>query len=554
MYQFQKGFKNHHLFCKLEIQSIKIMVKIGKYHANALKISMYFFVSISVIILLVNIVFYYGFKDHARSFPSHYIEHLIFTLSVSIAIYYLLSKDQFVKIQFREVIKEEEKKFQLLFENSNDAILLIKEHYIIDCNLKSCEIFNCEKRDLIGKSILKLSHEFKNADVLLEFIKQSKTEPQYFEWKYSRNADDSFEAEVLLNQIVISGFHFIQVIIKDISELKKSQLAVATNEEKFKMIFNSVSDGIVIFSEEYDILEVNKTVLKHYNLTKEEFRLMPNNDKFSKTIIGSIQHYLPELENQENITFEIEELTTHDKVISLEIKVKKIEFAGKKAFMTVGRDISKRKQSQMAIFNAVIEAEEKERSRIAKELHDGVSPILSTAKLYSQSLRDCRSEDLKSNILCKIESTIDDSIQSISEISNNLSPHILENFGLTAAVQSFVDKIGNLKGLQFQIVSNWHGRLEGNLEVTLYRVIIELINNSLKHAEADTIVVNINKKKNIKLVYTDNGKGFNVKETLELKKGMGLFNIINRVKSLKGTIDYFSTSGEGLKVIVEFKL
>jgi PAS domain S-box-containing protein len=478
---------------------------------------------------------------------------MIFAIFISGIIYVLFSREFFVKKQFADLFREEEKKFQLLFENANEAILLIKEQFIIDCNLKSCEIFNCSKYDLVGKSFLKLSAESKNVETILEFIKQSGSKPQRFEWRYNRIDKVPFYAEVTLNQIDISGFHFIQVFIKDISDLKESQKAVTESEEKFKMIFNSVSDGILIFTENNDILEVNDTVLRRYQLSHDEFMALPKNNKLPSFIIDSVNQHLPELETQETVSFEIENQEFARNFL-LEMRIKKIEFEGKKAFIAVGRDISQRKLNQMAVYNAVVSAEELERSRVAKELHDGVSPILSTAKLYSQSLRDCTNEDLKQSILAKIEKTIDESIQSISEISNNLSPHILQNFGLIAAVQSFVNKIQELKNTEISIYTDWNGRLEEKIEVTLYRVVIELINNSLKHSEAGNIQVHFKMDRGIRMIYSDNGKGFNIKETLGQKKGMGLFNIINRVKSLNGTIDYFSEPGKGFKVIVVFNL
>lgn len=531
------------------------MTKFGKYHFNALKISLYFFGIISVIILLVNIILYLLFEGQEFQFKIHLIEHLLFSLSTSGVIFILLTKDFFVKSRFSEIIEDEEKKYKFLFENAHDAILLIKDQFIIDCNLKSCEIFNCEKGELIGKSFLKLSEESKNVQKLVELIKLSSSQPQHFEWKYHKKDKESFDAEVTLNQVDVSGFHFIQVFIKDISELKRSQKAKHESEEKFKTIFNSVSDGMIIFTEDHKILEVNETVLRRYGLPKEEFMNLPVDHKFPGSIIDSVQKFLPELNNQEIITFEIEKVETSEEIIPLEMRIKKIRFEGQNAFIAVGRDITRRRMHQMATFNAVIEAEEKERSRVAKELHDGVSPILSTAKLYAQSLSDCYNLALKANILSKIESTIEESILSISEISNNLSPHVLQNFGLTAAVQSFVDKIIELKKIDIQFVYNWNHRLENNVEVTLYRVINELINNSLKHSEADRIIVNLNKKDNkLKLIYTDNGNGFDIQEATLKKKGMGLFNMVNRVKSLDGIINYYSEAGEGVKVVVIFQL
>lgn len=526
------------------------MVKIGKFHLKALKISLYFFVITFGIIILVDLIINIVLGWQFSHF--HFTGLLLFALLSSGIIYYLLSRELFVKKQFTNLILEEEKKFQLLFENANDAILLLKEQFIIDCNLKACEIFNCGKYDLIGSSFLELSSNSKNFNTVLELIKKSSSKPQHCEWEYCRSDKLPFFAEVTLNQLNISGFHFIQVTIRDVSELKKSQKAFSQSEEKFKMIFNSVSDGMIIFNDKDEVLEVNQTVLDRYGLTREEFDRLPANMKFPPKLIETINSHLKELEHQDSILFEVENVIARDLVLHLEMRIRMITFEGQKAYVAVARDISRRKIHQMEIYNAVIQAEEMERSRIAKELHDGVSPILSTAKLYAQSLADCTNEELRSNIISKIETTVNESIQSISEISNKLSPHILQNFGLSPAIQSYVDKINDLKKGRINFSANWQGRMEENLEVTLYRVVIELINNSLKHSGAGDIQILINKSRGIRLIYSDNGIGLNIRETLNLKKGMGLFNMINRVQSLHGTIDFFSEPGKGFKAIIVF--
>ena len=138
-------------------------------------------------------------------------------------------------------------------------------------------------------------------------------------------------------------------------------------------------------------------------------------------------------------------------------------------------------------YDVDIEAEEKERSRVAKELHDGVSPIMSAVKLYVQSVWDCQDSDLRRTILEKVGGTIDEAIISLSEISNNLSPHVLENFGLGIALKSFIEKIEDARKIKFNVSINFENRLPVNVEVTLYRVIVELINNSLNNIGRDPI-------------------------------------------------------------------
>ncbi|NJO69345.1 MAG: PAS domain S-box protein [Bacteroidetes bacterium] len=340
----------------------------------------------------------------------------------------------------------------------------------------------------------------------------------------------------------------------DITDRKQLIDELAESKRKFETIFNSVSDGIIIFTVSGKIIEANETAYKRSGYTKEEYLQFPMQAFLSQHPVLNFDGLVKELGGKDFISIEVSYHSKNGQLINIEVVAKKTIYEGQEAYLAVTREITERIEIQHKIYNAVIEAEEKERSRVAKELHDGVSPLLSTIKLFSQSLKDCQTEELRQELLKKIEETINESIQSISEISNNLSPHILQNFGLTAAVRAFVDKIQELKKIEITYKTNFKERLLDDLEVTLYRVTIELINNTIKHAQASKINIVLNKTCDLELEYTDNGIGMDIKEILKKKKGMGLFNITNRVKSLNGAIQYYSKPNEGLKVNVKFQL
>jgi signal transduction histidine kinase len=225
-----------------------------------------------------------------------------------------------------------------------------------------------------------------------------------------------------------------------------------------------------------------------------------------------------------------------------------------RGYRGINRDITERKLAQQKIYNAVITAEEKERSRVAKELHDSVSPILSTTKLYAQTLNDFKDRKERETIMKKIGDNINDAIQSISEISSNLSPHILQNFGLVTAVRSFTDKIKETKKIKFTILSDFDDHLSENIEFTLYRVCIELINNTIKHALANEVFLNFEKKKDILLTYKDDGKGFDYEKVIQKRKGMGLFNLTNRIESLNGKITFSKKENKGIIIKIKIPL
>jgi signal transduction histidine kinase len=212
-----------------------------------------------------------------------------------------------------------------------------------------------------------------------------------------------------------------------------------------------------------------------------------------------------------------------------------------------------RNESEKRVLNAIIHTEEKERRRLAKDLHDGLGPLLSTVKMAVSSLVQIEQNAQSREIIINTDLVITEAIRSLKEISNNLSPHVLDNFGLSSAIKSFSGKVNLAQGVHISFNSNmFEDRLDYNTEVVVYRVVCELINNTIKHAHANNIEIELTRHNRIvTLVYTDDGKGFDVNEVLcGQSEGMGYANIMTRIKSIKGIINVESEAEKGTKAII----
>lgn len=218
-------------------------------------------------------------------------------------------------------------------------------------------------------------------------------------------------------------------------------------------------------------------------------------------------------------------------------------------------DITELKQVERKILSKVIETEEKERKRVAKDLHDGLGPLLSSIKLYVNELQSPDSDEKeKTEMLKYTNELIDDAVSSTRTIANNLMPGIITDYGLVKALQSFCNKLNLSKSINIDLMTDDENRrYDKTIEITLYRVLMELINNTIKHASAKDIVINFNfDGKNLHVNYKDDGIGFNISKTLkDPKTGLGLNNIINRVKSMQGLCEMKSSVGSGLEVKIE---
>ena len=209
-----------------------------------------------------------------------------------------------------------------------------------------------------------------------------------------------------------------------------------------------------------------------------------------------------------------------------------------------------RQMLENRFMTALLRTEERSRASFSRELHDGLGPLLSSAKMSLSALNRANLKDNERDILTNTSAVIDEAIRSLREISNNLSPHILNNFGLARGIRHFVERLGTLHDTNVEFSTTLKNeRYDSNIEVILYRVVCELINNSLKHASATNIKVSLREVSGLLVVeYSDNGIGFNYSDVAS--SGMGLSNIRSRISSLNGKLELDSSVGKGMRAKV----
>lgn len=215
------------------------------------------------------------------------------------------------------------------------------------------------------------------------------------------------------------------------------------------------------------------------------------------------------------------------------------------------------KEKQLQATEAVLKGQEEERSRIAKDLHDGLGGLLSSVK-YSLN-------DMKENVILSADNAVsftrsidmlDSGIQELRRIAHNMMPENLMKFGLDKALADYCQSISktNIVEISYNSFQLEDYIENSNVSITVYRVIQELINNTIKHANATQIIVQVFKENNIlNITVEDNGKGFDVNNISNFK-GAGWTNIQNRINYLKGKIQVDSAPTEGTSVNIEIPL
>jgi signal transduction histidine kinase len=213
------------------------------------------------------------------------------------------------------------------------------------------------------------------------------------------------------------------------------------------------------------------------------------------------------------------------------------------------------KQQDMAT-KAVLEAEEAERQRIAKDLHDGVGQMMSAAKMNLSAvesqlhLQTTEQKHAFENII----QLVDDSCKEVRSVSHNMMPNALLKNNLEAAIREFIYKLDQQVLKVHVYTQGLDERLDSNMETILYRIIQECVNNVIKHSGADTLDITIIKEAGeLTATIEDNGKGFDTTDK-EKFEGIGLKNMRTRIDYLKGSIDFDSAPGHGTVVALHVPL
>jgi PAS domain S-box-containing protein len=340
------------------------------------------------------------------------------------------------------------------------------------------------------------------------------------------------------------------------TELTEMYLQLQESAANFRNIFNNTSDGFIITEYDFTFLEANNTLLSHFGVTREYLSkqslinfLAP---AYHSLILDRLQMIMQGLPSGD---LEIEVVAPFTgKVIPFEINNVPIMFNNRKAILTVMHDITERKSHARKLFETIIQTEEEERLRIARDLHDEIGPLMSALKIYTTTFMESSSTERKNKLAGQIGIIMRDVIESIKEISNDMSPHVLVNFGLLAAIRNIINLF--TKGLKIHLQSNLDDlRFPITVESVFYRVLKELINNTVKHARAANIFITL-EYLNAGLIcnYKDDGIGFDWPAFMESKtKGMGINNISSRIHSLGGDFEIITSPGHGFTINLVIK-
>jgi len=373
--------------------------------------------------------------------------------------------------------------------------------------------------------------------------------------------------------------------IQDITVRKRSEEIILASEEKYRQIFYKNPYPTWIFDlDTLRIVEVNDAAVEKYGFDKSEFYQLTMRDLHpegeAELFLESIRH--PGIaaggERHSNmatgerhagaIAGSDRELWHHRNksgaMIIVEITSHRIDYFGKLCMQVIVNDVTERvrlekelalqqRLKQQQITEVVLGAQERERFELGQELHDNINQILATSKLYLDVAIEEREPRIE--LLAKSRNNISMAIEEIRRLSKELITPSLNDLGLIQSIKELIRSIQMVKKMKIRLSISGldENALLPEQKINVYRIIQEQLNNILKHAQASSVSIELNKQhEQIRLCVEDDGKGFDPRVR---RNGVGISNIMSRAELYNGRVEIDSSPGKGcrLEVILNSK-
>jgi PAS domain S-box-containing protein len=341
----------------------------------------------------------------------------------------------------------------------------------------------------------------------------------------------------------------VDAFISGVNMLGEELKEKTISRDYFNNIFNSVSDMVFVLDTHGRIENINSSVTQNLQYELDFLEGKPIGHLLEKPQSGWFYAVLKDIKASRKISYETV-FKTKDKnnipvLISASFLIGGEKLKGK--VLVTAKDISIQKRTQNIVLKAIIETEEKERMRLAKDIHDSVGQHLSAIKFYIGTSADAVEDPKQKSILLKANAALVDVQADMRNICFNIMPKSLEIFGLIKAVEELCSKDQLLSQMKIEIKeADDFPKLPLQQEFALFRIIQEFINNALKHSRADRLKIEFKCKKKMVLInLADNGIGFNPRKIRN--QGMGLNNVRSRIRPYNGEVNIISQPGKGTR-------
>ena len=346
----------------------------------------------------------------------------------------------------------------------------------------------------------------------------------------------------------------IDAFITGVNMLGEELKDTTIRRNYFYNILNSVSDMVFVLGRSGKIEEVNKSGYEQLECHKESIT-GSFLDQWQEPGRSSLFSYLlQELEaGKASVTRDSFFLSSTGKRIPVHIFASYLpgDMKKKGSILVTAKDITLQIQSENLLLRAIIDTQEKERQRLAKDLHDSLGQQISAIKFYISATADATEDQRNKDILEKSNEALMKVLADMRNICFNLMPKTLEEFGLLKAIEELCNQPAYASQMRFfNDFSATFPPLKQHIEIDIFRVVQEFINNAIHHGKADKIWMKFHSNRGgIRIILKDNGLGFDLKDVADAS-GRGLQNVQSRIKSHNGEVKIKSEKGHGTEYLL----
>lgn len=396
-----------------------------------------------------------------------------------------------------------------------------------------------------------------------------KAEPGFFNSEHGRLAETlaARAASAIQNaQLFQQSQHHVGELEKLITERKQAEAALRESEERYRELFENAKDAIYVHDLTGTYTSINRAAELLSGYTREEILGRNFADFIAPEHIGEVRERLcTKLATKGETTYEVEVITKDGQTVPVEVSSRSIyENDVLVGVQGTARDITERKRAQEALqmfSRQLIETQEQERRRIALELHDQIGQVLTAVKMNLTSVqRACPAPEASPYIKDNMD-LVDEALRLVRDLSIDLRPLLLDDFGLVAALRWYLDRYAKRTGVgsDFHVVlPNNADRFSRDIETACFRIVQEALTNIGRHAQAKYVSIQLTgNKSDLFLTVKDDGIGFdpNLLRTREPRAAtLGLLGMQERASAAGGIIEIDSGPSKGTEIRLRFPI
>jgi len=396
-----------------------------------------------------------------------------------------------------------------------------------------------------------------------------KAEPAFFQPEHARLAETlaARAASAIQNaQLFEQSQRYVAELEERIAERKQAETALRESEERYRELFENAKDAIYVHDLEGTYLKVNRAAETLSGYTRDEIVGHNFSEFVPEEHIRNVRRsFCAKLAKKGETTYEVDVLAKDGRRVPVEVSSRAIYENGVLVGVQgMARDITERKLAEDTLLmfsRKLIEAQEDERRRIARELHDQIGQVLTAVKMNLYSMQKvCNSSEVASHVKDNMEA-IDQALRLVRDLSVELRPPVLDDFGLVTALRWYVDRYARRTGLNVDVIIELldeNERFSRDLETACFRIAQEALTNVVRHANASQIIVQLSKDEDVLfLSVRDDGAGFepeNLRKRAPRAATLGLIGMQERAHAAGGTVEIDSELSKGTEVRISLPL